>query len=49
MSYNLCTIIHWKINPESEGYNYAKLGRYSGWVSRITFWKKSQHPTCSGA
>lgn len=48
MSYKVCTLIHWKMNPESENVDYQKLGKYSGWVSRITFRKRSRHSTCKG-
>lgn len=48
MSYKLCTFIHWKINPESELFNYQGLGKYSGFVSRIAFWFKAQHASCNG-
>jgi len=48
MSFKVCTLIHWKVNPESEGFDYQKLGKYSGFVSRITFWLTARHRTCKG-
>jgi len=34
MSFKVCTLNHWKMNPESENVNYQRLGKYSGFVSR---------------
>lgn len=47
MGASVCTFIHWKVNPESEGFNYQGY-LYSGYVSRMTFWVLVKHPTCRG-
>lgn len=41
-----CTKLHWRVNPESEGFTYGKY-KYSGVVSRISFRHRSAG--CAGA